>query len=58
MSATAELGRSLLATGFQYDRASTPDNNLAEFSYFMPRTQGVRRAGDEAADRLKSAIKL
>lgn len=50
VSATAELGRSLLATGFQYDRASNPDNNLAEFSYFMPRTQGVRRAGSAALD--------
>ena len=27
VSTTAELGRSLLATGFAYDRASNPDNN-------------------------------
>jgi myo-inositol-1(or 4)-monophosphatase len=50
VSNTPELGKSLLATGFQYDRASNPDNNLAEFSYFMPRTRGVRRAGAAALD--------
>lgn len=50
VSRTAELGRSLLATGFAYDRAINPDNNLAEFSYFMPKTRGVRRAGSAALD--------
>ena len=50
VSTTAELGRSLLATGFAYDRASNPDNNLAEFGYFMPKTRGVRRAGSAALD--------
>lgn len=50
VSTTAELGRSLLATGFGYDRATNPDNNLAEFSYFMPKTRGVRRAGAAALD--------
>ncbi len=50
VSATAELGRSLLATGFAYDRASNPDNNLAEFGHFMPKTRGVRRAGSAALD--------
>ncbi len=50
VSDTAELGRSLLATGFAYDRATNPDNNLAEFSYFMPKTRGVRRAGSAALD--------
>lgn len=50
VSATGELRASLLATGFAYDRASNPDNNLAEFSHFMPRTRGVRRAGSAALD--------
>ena len=50
VSSTAELGRSLLATGFAYDRATNPDNNLAEFGYFMPKTRGVRRAGSAALD--------
>lgn len=55
VSSTAELGRSLLATGFAYDRASNPDNNLAEFSYFMPKTRGVRRAGSAALELAFSA---
>lgn len=50
VSATATLDHSLLATGFQYDRATNPDNNLAEFSYFMPRTRGVRRSGAAALE--------
>jgi myo-inositol-1(or 4)-monophosphatase len=50
VSTTDTLGNSLLATGFQYDRASNPDNNLAEFSYFMPRTRGVRRSGAAALE--------
>ena len=50
VSATSDLGQSLLATGFHYDRATNPDNNLAEFSYFVPRTRGVRRAGSAALD--------
>lgn len=50
VSRTTEIGQSLLATGFPYDRATNPDNNLAEFSYFMPRTRGVRRAGAAALD--------
>jgi myo-inositol-1(or 4)-monophosphatase len=50
VSASADLGASLLATGFAYDRASNGDNNLAEFSYFVPRTRGVRRGGSAALD--------
>lgn len=50
VSHAAELGRSLLATGFAYDRATNPDNNLAEFCHFMPKTRGVRRAGSAALD--------
>lgn len=50
VSETAGLGESLLATGFQYDRATNADNNLAEFSYFMPKTRGVRRAGAASLD--------
>ena len=50
VSVTTELGASLLATGFAYDRASNADNNLAEFSHFVPRTRGVRRGGSAALD--------
>ncbi len=50
VSAGDALPGSLLATGFPYSRATNPDNNLAEFGYFMPRCQGVRRAGSAALD--------
>lgn len=50
VSGTAQLDHSLLATGFQYDRATNADNNLAEFSHFMPRTRGVRRSGSAALE--------
>lgn len=50
VSPAVDLGASLLATGFPYDRASTADNNLAEFSHFMPQTRGVRRGGSAALD--------
>lgn len=50
VSSTSALEQSLLATGFQYDRATNPDNNLAEFSYFVPRTRGVRRSGSAALE--------
>lgn len=50
VSRTAELGQSLLATGFPYSRATNLDNNLAEFNYLMPATRGVRRAGSAAID--------
>ncbi len=50
VASSFSLATSLLATGFPYDRATAADNNLAEFSYFMPRTRGVRRAGSAALD--------
>ncbi len=50
ISTTSDLGASLLATGFAYDRGSNPDNNLAEFSHFVTRTRGVRRGGSAALD--------
>jgi len=50
VSGVDDLGSSLLATGFPYDRADSRDNNLLEFAYFMPRVQGVRRAGAATLD--------
>jgi myo-inositol-1(or 4)-monophosphatase len=50
VSATAELGKSLLVTGFAYDRRETSDNNYAEFCHFTHLTQGVRRSGSAAMD--------
>jgi len=50
VSATAQLEKSLLVTGFAYDRHETTDNNYAEFCYLTHRTQGVRRSGSAAMD--------
>lgn len=50
VSATTELSRSLLVTGFAYDRTRTPDNNYAEFCHFTHLTQGVRRGGAASID--------
>ncbi|MEB3321322.1 MAG: inositol monophosphatase family protein [Synechococcaceae cyanobacterium] len=45
-----ELSRSLLVTGFAYDRHTRRDNNYAEFAWFTHRTRGVRRGGAAAVD--------
>jgi myo-inositol-1(or 4)-monophosphatase len=50
VSPTPELSKSLLVTGFAYDRHQTADNNYAEFCYFSHLTQGVRRSGSAAMD--------
>lgn len=50
VSATDKLAKSLLVTGFAYDRRDTPDNNYAEFCQFTHLTQGVRRGGSAAVD--------
>jgi myo-inositol-1(or 4)-monophosphatase len=50
VSQTSELSKSLLVTGFAYDRRETPDNNYAEFCHLTHLTQGVRRSGSAALD--------
>lgn len=50
VSATAALAKSLLVTGFAYDRRETKDNNYAEFCHFTHLSQGVRRGGSAAVD--------
>jgi myo-inositol-1(or 4)-monophosphatase len=50
VSQTADLSKSLLVTGFGYDRRQTADNNYAEFCYLTHLTQGVRRSGSAAMD--------
>ncbi|AFM24004.1 inositol monophosphatase family protein [Desulfomonile tiedjei] len=48
---TAEtLSRSLVATGFPYDRAYSPINNVAEFNQIVTKVQGMRRGGSAALD--------
>ncbi len=49
VSAVADLGQSLLATGFSYD-VWTTRCNLAEHERMMLRAQGVRRCGSAALD--------
>ena len=55
VSQTKELGKSLLVTGFAYDRRDTSDNNYAEFCYLTHLTQGVRRSGSAALDLVNVA---
>lgn len=44
------LNRSLLGTGFAYDRKETLDNNYSEFCHMTNQSQGVRRSGSAALD--------
>ncbi len=46
----AELRESVLATGFPYDRAENPDNNVNYFSRITPQVRGIRRMGSAAYD--------
>jgi myo-inositol-1(or 4)-monophosphatase len=50
VSDTKELDKSLLVTGFAYDRRETKDNNYAEFCHLTHLTQGVRRSGSASLD--------
>ncbi|MDZ7967060.1 MAG: inositol monophosphatase family protein [Nostoc sp. DedSLP03] len=50
VSVTSELSKSLLVTGFAYDRRETSDNNYAEFIHLTHLTQGVRRSGSASLD--------
>lgn len=50
VSRTTQLIDSLLATGFPYDRHTSPLNNLDQFGAFLKRAQGMRRAGSAALD--------
>jgi myo-inositol-1(or 4)-monophosphatase len=50
VSATEGLAKSLLVTGFAYDRRETDDNNYAEFCHFTHLSQGVRRGGSASLD--------
>jgi myo-inositol-1(or 4)-monophosphatase len=50
VSATSELQKSLLVTGFPYDAWTTTRNNLEYFARFTRLTQGVRRLGSAALD--------
>lgn len=50
VSKTLKINRSLLGTGFAYDRRTTRDNNYSEFCRLTSVSQGVRRGGSAALD--------
>jgi len=44
------LGDALLATGFPYDRQTSPDNNVDAFALMQKHAVGIRRCGSAALD--------
>jgi myo-inositol-1(or 4)-monophosphatase len=50
VSETIELDQALLATGFPYDRRTSPENNFAAFVALKKLAFGVRRCGSAALD--------
>ena len=50
VSQAGRLQQALIATGFSYQRATTRDDNLAEFCRVVPQVCCVRRAGSAALD--------
>jgi myo-inositol-1(or 4)-monophosphatase len=50
VSANDRFSDSLLATGFPYDRRTSPDNNFDAFVAIKKRCQAVRRCGSAALD--------
>jgi myo-inositol-1(or 4)-monophosphatase len=50
VSTPAVLAEALVITGFPYDKATNPDNNLREVAAVVPRIRGLRRLGSAALD--------
>ncbi len=50
VSPTADLGQSLLVTGFSYNIRETKNNNIDHFANFLLSAQAIRRDGVAAAD--------
>jgi myo-inositol-1(or 4)-monophosphatase len=50
VSEVADLGKSLLATGFPYDIRTSPVNNIGHWDRFLIRAQALRRCGSAALD--------
>mgnify|MGYP000862281005 CR=1 FL=1 len=50
VSKAAILNRSIVGTGFPYDKAFSDENNLKEFSRVLLKVQGMRRLGSAALD--------
>jgi myo-inositol-1(or 4)-monophosphatase len=49
-TAATTLGHALVGTGFPYDRRTSPENNVREFSRIVLGVQGIRRCGSAAMD--------
>jgi myo-inositol-1(or 4)-monophosphatase len=50
VSSVGSLERSVVATGFPYDKAFSEVNNIAEFTGVVKKVQGIRREGSAALD--------
>lgn len=50
VSERARLEEALVVTGFPYDKASNPDNNLLEVAAVVPKVRGLRRSGSACLD--------
>lgn len=50
VSSTSDIGISILATGFPYNKTDRKSNNLQQFNAFLPCVQGIRRIGSAALD--------
>lgn len=50
VSDKTELDRSVLATGFPYDKGIHPVNNIDNLSRILPHLRGIRRMGSAAYD--------
>lgn len=50
VSPTDTLARAMLCSGFPYDKATNPDNNLNRWAAFLPHVRGLRRFGSAALD--------
>jgi myo-inositol-1(or 4)-monophosphatase len=50
VSSLDDIGDSLIATGFPYDKAISDNNNIKEFNRIVTRIQGIRRMGSAAID--------
>lgn len=49
-SLTPTLSKAVISTGFPYDKATNPDNNLDNVERVMPVVRGLRRMGSAALD--------
>ncbi|MFN3198478.1 MAG: inositol monophosphatase family protein [Bradymonadia bacterium] len=50
VSTAPDLGQSVLATGFPYNKWVEPDNNGHRFTHLLRKTRGLRRMGAAALD--------